>query len=385
MITDGFAYVAVLLFLSAILVTLEQKTGWRFFRYLPAVVLVYVVSMILCTLGAWDLNATQTTYSALKNSLTYGMIFTMLLRCDIRRIFRLGPKMLLGFFCASASIVAGFIISYRVLRSHLTADAWKTLGTLCGSWLGGAGNMIAIQTALQVDESAMGYALIMDSVNYSVWVVFLLWAIRLAPKFNRWTGSDTRLIDQISKDLEQDDSVETVSFQSLLLILGSAFLVSALSQQAGGMIHRLLPVLDAGTWTVLAVSLIGLITALSPAGKIPGAAEVSNILLYLIIALLASRASLSEFAHAPIWIITGFLILGIHGILMILLCKLFKLDMFTGAVASLANIGGTASAPVLAGAYSGSLVPVGIMMALMGYVVGTPLGLLTAKIMETIA
>jgi uncharacterized membrane protein len=153
----------------------------------------------------------------------------------------------------------------------------------------------------------------------------------------------------------------------------------------GTWIYSTFSVLDSGTWTVLVITVLGLIAALSPMGRVSGSAELSNILLYLLIALLASRASLGELQDAPVWILTGFLILGIHGMIMVLLCKLFRLDLFTGAVASLSNIGGTASAPVLAGAYSGSLVPVGILMALMGYIVGTPLGLFTAKIMKLIA
>ena len=173
MITDGFSYVAVLLFLASILVTLEKKTGWRIFNYLPAVVLVYVCSMILCSLETWDLNATKPTYNALKNSLTYAMIFTMLLRCDIRKIIRLGHKMLIGFLCGSFSIVIGFILSFAFMKSKLGSDAWMGLGALCGSWLGGAGNMIAIQSALNIGEAEMGYALIIDSVNYSIWVIIL--------------------------------------------------------------------------------------------------------------------------------------------------------------------------------------------------------------------
>jgi len=108
-------------------------------------------------------------------------------------------------------------------------------------------------------------------------------------------------------------------------------------------------------------------------------------LLYAVIALLASRASLTELGDAPAWILTGFIVLAIHAALMLLICKLLKLDLFTAGVASLANIGGTASAPVLAGAYSGSLVPVGILMALMGYVVGTPLATLCANVMRLLA
>lgn len=384
MITDGFSYVSVLLFLAAALVTLEKNTSWKFFRFVPAVVLLYLLSMILCTFGVWNLETTKPVYGALKNSLTYAMIYTMLLRCDIRKIIKLGPKMILGFFCASITIMIGFVVSFILMKRWIGSDAWMGLGALCGSWLGGAGNMIAVQTALDISEADMGYALVIDSVNYSVWVMFLLWAIQLAPKFNKWTGANTKLLDEVSNKLAAEARTNTsqITFQSLILLLGSAFLISALGQRVGNGMNIALPFLDKATWTVLFITAVGLFSAMSPLGKTAGSAEVSNLLLYTVIALLASRASLLELADAPVWILTGFIILVIHGGLMFLLCKLFRLDMFTGAVASLSNIGGTASAPILAGTYSGSLVSVGIIMALMGYVVGTPLGILTAKIME---
>ena len=113
--------------------------------------------------------------------------------------------------------------------------------------------------------------------------------------------------------------------------------------------------------------------------------ELSNLLLYSVVALLASRASFLELTDAPAWILAGFMILAIHGIILVLLAKIFHLDMFTCGVASLANIGGSASAPILAGAYSGALVPVGVLMALMGYVIGTAGGLITANIMSLLA
>ena len=141
------------------------------------------------------------------------------------------------------------------------------------------------------------------------------------------------------------------------------------------------------TYRIVLVSIIGLVLAMTPVGKIAGSTELSNIMLYMVIGLIASRASFLELFEAGMawWIVAGFAILLIHGVLMILFAKLFKLDMFTSGVASLANIGGTASAPILAGSYSGSLVPVGILMALMGYVVGTPLAVLCAHLMEALA
>ena len=289
MITDGFTYVAALLFMAGVLVTLEKKaTGalGRFFRFVPSVVLCYLVAMLLCTLKAWDLGQTKPAYDALKNNLTYAMVFAMLLRCDIRKVLRLGPRMLLGFFSATLTIVVGFVVAFLVMKRFIGSDAWKGLGALRGSWIGGSGNMVAVQAALNIGEADMGYALVIDSIDYSLWVMFLLWAIQLAPRFNRWTHADTTRLDAVSARLEDEARLNTrpPTLQSLLL-----------------------------------------------------------------------------------------------------LCKLLRLDLFTAGVASLANIGGTASAPVLAGAYAGSLVPVGILMALMGYVVGTPLATLCANIMKQLA
>lgn len=387
MITNGFTYVAVLLFMAATLVTLEKKTHLKLFKYVPAVVLCYLLAMVLCTLKVWDMDSTKPAYSALKNSLTYAMIFTMLLRCDIRKIIKLGPKMLIGFFSASITIMIGFVLAFIMMKGVIGSNAWMGLGALCGSWLGGSGNMVAVQAALNISEGDMGYALVIDSIDYSIWVMFLLWVIQLAPQFNRWTKADTRLLDEVSLKLEEDAkaNVNPVTFQTLILLIGSAFLVSAIGQNVGTMINGALPFLDKATWTVLFITVLGLIGAVTPLGKVAGSTEVSNLLLYSVIALLASRASLLELTDAPMWILTGFIILAIHAVLMLLICKLLKLDLFTGGVASLANIGGTASAPVLAGSYSGSLVPVGILMALMGYVIGTPFGILTAKMMSLFA
>ena len=366
MITDGFTYVAVLILLAGGLVTLEKGTGWALFRYLPAVVLVYLISMLLCTFGTWDMAATKPAYGALKNSLTYAMVFTMLLRCDIRKVLKLGPRMLLGFFSASLTIMIGFIVAFLVMKGLIGSDSWMALG---------------------VSEADMGYALVVDSIDYSIWVMFLLWLITLAARFNVWNKADTTQLDAVSRSLEEDAKLNTgkITFQSIILLLGVALVVSALGANVGKTLNAAVPFFDKATWTILFITVLGLIGAVSPLGRVAGSAEISNVLLYSVIALLASRASLLELGDAPYWILTGFIILGVHFVLMFFLARLFHLDMFTACVASLANIGGTASAPVLAGTYSGSLVPVGILMALMGYVIGTPFGILVAHIMEMFA
>ena len=145
------------------------------------------------------------------------------------------------------------------------------------------------------------------------------------------------------------------------------------------------PVFDKATWTVLVVTVLGVVLAMTPVGKLKGTEEISNAMLYIVIALIASRADLASMGNAHIWLAAGILIIVIHVAVMVILAKVLKMDIFTCAVASLANIGGTATAPVLAGAYSSALVPVGIVMALLGYVIGTGGGLLVANLMRLLA
>lgn len=384
MISNGFTYAGFLIFLAGVLVFLEKKTQAKLFKYFPPVVMLYLFSMLLCTVGMWDMKATKPAYTALKNNMLYAMVFLMLLRCDIRKVIKLGPRMLGGFFSATATIMIGFIATYAIFHSWMEPDSWKALGALCGSWIGGSGNMIAIQAALDVKEGAMAYALVVDSIDYSIWVMFLLWAVSLAPMFNKWTKADTTALDSVSRSLEESEAAnnDQISFPNLIFLLGLGLIVSAIGQNIGNTINAALPMLDKATWTVLVVTTAGLIVAVTPFGRLKGGAELSNMLLYCVIALLASRASLAELKDAPLWIVAGFFILLIHGFLFLAIAKVFKLDMFTCGVASLANIGGTASAPILAGSYSGALVPVGVLMALIGYAVGTPLGLVTAHIMS---
>ena len=380
MITNGFTYIAVLAFIAAVLIGAQKLTKSKFFDYVPPVVLLYLIGMVCCTFGVWDTGATKAAYSAVRNPILYAMIFLMLLRCDIRQILKLGPKMLLGFFTASVSIGVAFVATYAMMNPVLDEGAWRGLGALCGSWMGGSGNLVAVADALQATETQLAGASIVDSIDYSIWVMFLLWAINFAPKFNKWVKADTKKLDEVSRILDAEAEKvgkKTIDFASLMFLLGLSLLASAVCTNLGDVIRAAAPsflqVFDAATYRIVLISILGLALAMTPIGKIAGSAELSNIMLYMVIALIASRASFMELLEQGMawWILAGFVILAIHGILMVIAAKLFKLDLFTCGVASLANIGGTASAPILAASYSGNLVSVGVLMALMGYVVGT--------------
>ncbi|MCR5346400.1 MAG: DUF819 family protein [Fretibacterium sp.] len=380
MITNGFTYFATLVLIAALLIGAQKLTKWKFFEYVPPVVLLYLIGMLGCTFKLWDTASTKGAYSALRNPILYAMIFVMLLRCDIRQILKLGPKMLLGFFTAAITISIGFFVTYALMHPLLGEGAWRGLGALCGSWMGGSGNLVAVAEALSATEAQLAGASIVDSIDYSIWVMFLLWVVNLAPQFNKWVKADTKVLDEVSSRLDAEFAqaqTKKIDFPSLIFLLGLALAVSAGCTQLGTDLRNASPdwlkVFDVATFRIVLVSVIGLILAMTPIGRIAGSTELSNIMLYMVIGLIASRASFFELFEQGMgwWILAGFGILLIHGVLMLFAAKLFRLDMFTCGVASLANIGGTASAPILAASYRGSLVSVGVLMALLGYVVGT--------------
>ena len=252
MITDGFTYLAVIVFFAGAVVWGEKVFKVRFFKYVPAVVLIYLGAMLLSTFALWKKTDEVTIYYHMtKTNLLPAMIFLMLLRCDLRKIITLGPRMLLGFFTASLSIMVGFVIVYAIFKGMYEPGTWKSFAALSGSWMGGTGNMVAIQGALDVPSAKMGYALLMDSVDYAIWVMILLALIPFAPLFNKWTKSDTALLDRIGRDLNETQGKvrRHIEFPDLILLIGTGLFVSALSMQLAGK----LPTTDFITSTALTV------------------------------------------------------------------------------------------------------------------------------------
>ncbi|MCF6244822.1 MAG: DUF819 family protein [Sulfurovum sp.] len=385
MIENGFSYLAMLMMIAASIVYTENKSQHKLFEYLPAIVIIYFTVMLASTFGLWEkTDSINATYKAVKSNLLPAMIFLMLLLADMREIFKLGSKMLLTFLLASVSIALGFIGMFSLLHTSFGEEAWKPFAALSGSWMGGTANMVAIQGALNIPDSDMGYTLLIDSIDYAIWVMILLALVPFAKTFNRWTKADTSIIDEVGEKLAlKETNKKPLDFASLFFLLGFSLFISAFSQYSASFLPTT-DFLTQTTWVVIIATFAGILFAITPLAKISGSSEIANIMLYLIVALIASRANFTELTQAPLYIFSGFLILSIHLMIMILFAKIFKLDLFTLGVASLANIGGVASAPILASAYSKALIPIGVLMAMLGYILGTFGGLMVAKVLEGI-
>ncbi len=386
MIENGLLYLAAVILIALTIVYTEKKTQAKLFEYLPSIVVIYFVVMLFSTFGLWQKSDSVTeVYKTVKSNLLPAMIFLMLLSADMREIFKLGKKMLLTFFLASFSIALGFIGMFTLFHTYFGEESWKPFAALSGSWMGGTANMVAIQGALNLPDSAMGYTLLIDSIDYAIWVMILLALVPLAKKFNLWSKADTSVIDEVGERLAlKEENKKPISFISISILILASIIVSLFAQYTAAFLPTT-SFLTITTWIVIIATLAGIIFAMTPLAKLSGASTLANMMLYLIVALIASRANFAELTEAPLYIFAGFVIIAIHVFIMVICAKIFKLDLFSLGVASLANIGGVASAPILASAYSKALIPIGVLMAMMGYIVGTFGGLMVGKVLEMIA
>ncbi|URN40865.1 MULTISPECIES: DUF819 family protein [Peptoniphilus] len=391
-ITNGFTYIAFLMFIAGALLALEKYTKWKIFNVVPPLVFIYVLNMVFCTMGLYASDACSDTYSALKNNLLYAMIFVMLLRCDFKKLAKLGGRMVAIFLGCSLTLFIGFLIGYPIFKHALGTDTWAAVAALFASWVGGSANMAAMQAALPVDAGAYSCALALDTVCYSLWIALLLLAVRYAPKWNKATKADTSKLQAVADAAAAEVAKEKRSADSAdwIFLIGLSLIVSALSQFVGAKLSETLTnaglaVFDKGTITTLFVTVLGLICALTKIGKLPAVEELSNVYLYAVVSLLASTASVVDLISAPMWVVYGVFILVVHVVLMYLLSKIFHWDLCMVSTASLANIGGSASAPIVASAYDASYAGIGVLMGVLGAAVGNFFGIGMGQILKLLS
>ena len=372
MISSPFGYLFALASLAAVITLVEQKSKLKFFKFVPAVVLIYLFSMTFASMGVFAQNVEiDAIYENTKKNLLPAMLFLMLLQVDIRDFFKLGKSLVIAYLLAVFSLAFAFVlISFLFDFNKEMASAF---GALSGSWMGGVANMIAVGSALNVSQEAFGYALIVDSVNYTIWIMFLLFLTPFAHYFNTFTSSHEQMAKLSSIGCSCTIGAKKYWFLILLSIV-VAFVVNLIAQSGFALFNYT-------TTTVVLATLFGVIGSFTKLKNINGASEVATTMLYMLIALIGSKALFENFSGVGVYVFAGFCILVIHAVIMVVGAKIFKLDLFSIAIASLSNIGGVASVSILAATYNKALVGVGVLMAIMGYIVGTFGGLAVGNIL----
>ena len=394
-ITSSFTYIAFLMFIAGGLLALEKYAKWKVFNVVPPLVFIYVLNMIFCTAGLYNSDACSAAYSALKNNLLYAMIFVMLLRCDFRKLAKLGGRMIAIFLGCSATLAVGTIIGYAIFMNLIGGGekTWAATAALYASWVGGSANMAAMQDALPVDAGAYSCALALDTVCYSLWIALLLFMVKYSSKWDNAVKADTSKLQAVADAANAEIAKEQnkkPNAADWIFIIGLSLLVSAVAQWVGLQMNTFfkgigLAMFDKGTCTTVFTTILGLVCAMTPLGKLPAINELSNVYLYAVVSLLASVATVTDLLSAPMWVVYGMFILVIHVIGMFLLSKLFHWDLCMVSTASVANIGGSASAPIIAVAYHESYAGIGVLMGVLGAAIGNFCGLGMGAVLRMIA
>lgn len=352
---------------------------------MPPLLWIYILPAVFSNTGLIVHDAP--VYGWMGDVLLPFFLVLLLLDVDVKSATRVMGRGVFVMLAGTAGVVVGAPLAYLAVKGWLAPEAWKGFGTLAGSWIGGTGNMAAVAEGLDTPGTQFGLAVIADNAVYLVWLPIMLQSKKLAGWFHRFTGVDDERLETVKAEAEglaTEDEAPAMRHVIYLVAIGfgAVFLADALA----GALPPVEPVLTASTYRILVVTTLGLALSFTPASRIPGSHEIAMALVYLFVARMGASASVEGLAGQAVPFVAGaYLWIFIHGAFIVGASRLFRIDVHTAAISSAANIGGAASAPVVAAYHDERLVPVSILMALIGYAIGNYAALFAAYLCSVVA
>jgi uncharacterized membrane protein len=368
---------AVLCAVAAFWFFAEKQTEWTLFQYVPPLIFIYVTPVFLNNLAI--IPSASPVYSGLSSFALPVFIVLMLIKVNVPAAVRIMGKGVLVMLMGTAGVVIGAIVSYVIVHRWLTDDAWTGFGALAGSWIGGTGNMAATSEMLGTPPEQFGLAVLADNVIYIVWLPLLLASKNFADRFNAWARvpeDRIRMMESAAALVSTKESAPEMRDYIFLaaIAIGVTWISTELASACfSAMVERapgLQVVLSESTWRILLITTISLLLSLTPVARLPNATAMGTAMIYVFVAGMGARATIDGFGQAPAFLLGAFIWIFIHGAFCLAGARLFRVDVHSAAIASAANIGAAASAPIVAAFHRPSLVPVSILMALIGYALG---------------
>ena len=396
--------------LGFIFYTSSIKTGfWRkFYSIVPAVLMCYLLPAILASSGLIS-DETSNLYFMASRYLLPAALVLMTLSIDLKAIANLGSKAIIMFLTGSVGIIIGgplaillvSIFSPETVGGNDFDAIWRGLSTIAGSWIGGGANQAAMLEIFQYNPEKYGGMVLIDIVVANVWMAIILLGVGKTKKIDKWLKADTSAIEtlkiKVTEFTERITRVPTLNDYMIMLCLAFSavgvahFFGDAISAYLSSNIEAIsdkksfLSFLgSAFFWMVVIATTIGIALSFTKAKNYEGAgaSKIGGMFIYILVATIGMKMDLGKVLENPGLIAIGFIWITIHAALLILVAKLIKAPYFFLAVGSQANVGGAASAPVVAAEFHPSLTSVGVLLAVLGYVVGTGGALLCAYLME---
>jgi len=406
LITDDAVVFGILMFVLALVFTTSssKKSFWvRFYKVVPSLLLCYFVPGLLNTFGLISGEASG-LYRMASRYLLPASLVLFTLSIDFKAILKLGPKALIMFLSGTLGVMLGgplalLIVSFFApdLMSGTGADeVWRGLATIAGSWIGGGANQAAMLEVFGASPILFSQMIAVDVIAANIWMAVLLYGAANPDKIDRFFQADNTAIHDLKDKVERyRASISKIpTLTDTMKILGLGFGVTGLAHFLANIIAPWIaenyPDLDQYSldstffWIVVLATTGGLIASFTRARNLEGvgASRLGGVLLYVLVATIGMQMDLTAIFNNPTLFMVGLLWIFIHAALMVLLAYLIKAPFFFVAVGSQANIGGAASAPIVASAFHPALAPVGVLLAVLGYAVGTYGGYLCGLMLQ---
>jgi uncharacterized membrane protein len=410
-VTHPVGIFAVLLAVLAIIFWFgERAAGKKVFSIIPKLVFCYFVPTTLTTLGV--LPEESGLYAWIKDYMLPASLLLLILALDVPGILRLGPKAVIMLLSGTLGVVIGGPLALLIFRGVVPEDTWRGMTALCGSWIGGGANMVALGEIAGCSDEMFGKMIIVDVFIANIWMGILLFLAGRQQAIDRRTGANTAAIEDLKRRVEefQAKTTRNPTLSDLIIIVAFGFVGAYLAYIAGDWLAEQLqhvdaratekalaldpeagpvmtPYLSATTWKFILITTAGMILSFTRARSLEGAgaSKIGSVFLYLLVASIGAHADFRTIADAPLLVALGAVWMLVHIVILLGVGKLIRAPIFFVAVGSQANIGGAASAPIVASAFHPTLAPVGVLLAVAGYVLGTYAGLLCMAMLKLVA
>jgi uncharacterized membrane protein len=423
---DTIAFGILMLTLGFVFYTSSsENSGWvKFYKIVPSLLMAYMLPAIFTSLGIiapeWEsvneageiVKHESKLYYISSRFLLPASLVLMTLCIDLKAVFNLGPKALIMFLTGTVGIIIGGPVAILLISlvspetvGGVGPDAvWRGLATLAGSWIGGGANQAAMLEIYGYNPKLYGGMVLVDIVVANIWMAVLLIGIGKSEKIDRWLKSDTTAIEELKEKVSTyaNKVSRNPSLSDLMVILSIAFTVVGISHFgadaiAAFLVNNFESVSDTTSalssfssqffWMISIATILGIILSFTSLKKYEGAgaSKIGSVFIYILVATIGMKMDLTMILDNPGLIVIGIVWMMIHAIILIIMAKLIKAPYFFLAVGSQANVGGAASAPIVAAAFHPALASVGVLLAVFGYVVGTYGAMLTAELMRIVA
>ena len=385
----------------------SSHPGWqKFYRFVPALLLCYFLPSMLNTFGVVDGNGSKLYYVASRYLLPACLVL-LTLSVDLKAIMSLGPKAIIMFLTGTLGIVIGGPIALMIMSvffpeligGHGPEAVWRGMTTVAGSWIGGGANQAAMKEIYNVGGDIFSIMVTVDVIVANVWMAVLLYLASKAKEIDAKTGADTTAIVHLRKKVEayHAEHSRIPVLTDLMLIVAVGFGVTGFGHLMADFLAPYFAENFPDTeryslhsqffWLIVITTTIGLGLSFTRARHLEaaGASKVGSAYLYILVATIGMHMDVSKIFETPVVFVLGGLWMMVHAGLMLLVAKVIRAPLFYMAVGSQANVGGAASAPVVASAFHPALAPVGVLLAVLGYVVGTYMAWFCGQLLQIVA